>query len=408
MLQKDKVVPRVSENARKYVNEVLDYGFHNVTSTGFGCRLEKEFTTKFGVKYAILHANGTATMHSALIAAGVGVGDEVIVPGRTMASTALVALYVNAIPIFADIDADTFTISIEDIRRKITPRTKAIIPVAIDGLASDMDPIMEIAKEHNLTVIEDDAQCFLGYYKDKLVGTIGDFASFSFQGSKHMTCGDGGILTTNDSNLAIKARRAAVLGYSTISADPGSHGIPEEIRCMPSFARHTEIGYNFRMPEIAAAAALGDLERIDELVEMRKESAKLIELVVADCSWMTPQKTPDGYVHSYWCYTVKLEEGAPDWLEFRKKFVDIHGDGFYASPLPLNLEPVFIELRKKVAEYPKRYPQWAGLLPDYSQVRLPVLEDIQTRMVQFKTNHYSLNKAKKHADALAKTIAFFS
>ncbi|MFC1677047.1 DegT/DnrJ/EryC1/StrS family aminotransferase [Planctomycetota bacterium] len=404
----DKVLPRVSENSRKYVNEVLDYGFHNTTSTGFCGRLEKEFAAKFGTRYAILHSNGTATMHSALIAADVGVGDEVIVPGRTMASTALVALYVNAIPILADIDPDTFTISVEDIRRKITPRTKAIIPVAIDGLACDMDPIMELAKEHNLTVIEDNAQCFLGYYKDRLVGTIGDFASFSFQGSKHMTCGDGGILTTNDPELALKARKAAVLGYSAISAEPGAIGIPEEIRCMPSFARHTCLGYNFRIPEIAAAAALGDLERLDELVEMRTESAKLIAEVVKNCKWMTPQKTPDGYVHSYWSYTVKLEEGAPDWLEFRKKFVEIHGDGFYASLLSLNLEPVFIELSKKVAENPKRYPQWAGLLPDYSQVRLPVLEDIQPRMVQFKTNHFSIAEAKKHADALAKTIAFFS
>lgn len=404
----DKVLPRISENARKYVNEVLDFGFHNTTSTGVCGRLEKAFAEKFNSKYAILHANGTATMHSALIAAGVGVGDEVIVPGRTMASTAMVALYVNAVPIFADIDPDTFTMDVEDVRRKITPRTKAIIPVAIDGLACDMDPIMEMAKEHNLTVIEDNAQCFLGYYKDKLVGTIGDFSSFSFQGSKHMTCGEGGILTTNDPELATKARKAAVLGYSAISAEPGAHGIPEEVRCMPTFARHDSLGYNFRIAEIAAAAALGDLERLDDLVELRQESAKLLSQAVADCSWITPQKTPEGYVHSYWSYTVKLEEGAPDWLELRKKFVEINGDGFYASLLPLNLEPLFINLSKEVTANPKRYPQWAGLLPDYSQVRLPVLEDIQPRMVQFKTNHFSLEEAKKHADSVAKTIAFFS
>jgi perosamine synthetase len=101
--------------------------------------------------------------------------------------TATVALYVNAVPIVADVDPETWTISVEDIRRKITPRTKAIIPVSICGLAPDMDPIMELAREHKLTVIEDNAQCYLGYYKGRVVGSIGHFASFSFQASKHMT-----------------------------------------------------------------------------------------------------------------------------------------------------------------------------------------------------------------------------
>ena len=132
--------------SRQYVNEVLDFGFHNASSPGFHGRLEKAFAAKFGVKYAIHHANGTATMHSALIASGIGAGDEVIVPDLTMASTALVALYVNAVPIFADVDPETWTISVEDIRRKLTPRTKAIIPVSIYGLPPDYDPIMALPK----------------------------------------------------------------------------------------------------------------------------------------------------------------------------------------------------------------------------------------------------------------------
>jgi perosamine synthetase len=154
----------VSEKVRQYVAQVVDFGFHSASSLGFNGQLETEFAAKFGAKYAIHHVNGTATMHSALIAAGVGTGDEVIVPTLTMASTAFVALYVNAGPILADVDPDTWTISIEDINRKITSRTKAIIPVSIYGLSPDLDPIMALAHEHNLLVIEDDAQCFLGYY----------------------------------------------------------------------------------------------------------------------------------------------------------------------------------------------------------------------------------------------------
>jgi len=217
------------------------------------------------------------------------------------------------------------TISVEDIRRKITARTKAIIPVSIYGLAPDLDPIMALAREHQLLVIEDNAQCFLGYYKGRVVGSIGDFASFSFQGSKHMTCGDGGILICSDEGLALKARRAATLGYSAISAKPGDSVIPQELRCHPSFVRHVSLGYNFRLPEIAAAVALGELERLEELVEMRKLCASFFANVVRDCEWLVPQKTPDGYIHSYWTYAARITHDDLDWGEFRRKFVDLGG-----------------------------------------------------------------------------------
>jgi len=401
-------IPRLSPKARQYVNQVLDFGFRNGSSLGFTGRLEKAFAEKFNVRFAISHCNGTATMHSALLAAGVGPGDEVIVPTLTMASTAFVALYVNAIPIFADADPDTFTIDVKDVERKITPRTRAIIPVSIYGLSPDMDSIMALAKKHNLTVIEDNAQCFLGYYKGRIVGAIGHMASFSFQGSKHMTCGDGGITITDDENLALKIRRAAVLGYSALTARPGETTIPQELRCLPSFARHAEFGYNFRLPEIAAAAALGELERLDELVQMRKICAARFADVVKDCPWLVPQKTPPGYVHSYWCYTCKMTDAGPDWLAFRKKFVELGGDGFYAPWLPVHKEPVFQNLSAAVREHPDRFPHYAGILPDYRQVACPIFEKLQPRMIQLKTNSFDLDTAKRQADLLEKTINFFS
>lgn len=403
-----KTIPRLSPQSRRYVKQVLDFGFHNTSFLGFGGRLEMEFAARFGVRYGILHCNGTATMHSALLAAGVGVGDEVIVPALTMASTALVALYVNAVPVFADSDLETFTIDVNDVQRKITPRTKAIIPVSICGLAPDMDPIMDLAKKHKLTVIEDNAQCFLGYYKGKIAGSIGHMASFSFQGSKHMTCGDGGITITDSEELATKIRRAAVLGYSAISAKPGETSIPQELRCLPSFVRHVEFGYNFRMPEIAAAVALGELQRLEELVAMRRAAAKKFEAIVAQCPWLVPQKTPDGYVHSYWTYAARITDDGPDWLKFRKKFVALGGDGFYAPCLPVYREPVFQNLSRMVAKSPSRYPQFAGILPDYKKVRCPVVEKMQPRMIQLKTNCFDLDTAQRQADILAKTIKFFS
>lgn len=401
-------IPRVSAKARLYANEVLDYGFHNASSPGFYGRLEQEFAAKFGTKYGILHANGTATMHSALMAAGVGVGHEVIIPALTMASTALAALYVNAIPIFADIDPETFTISVDDIRKKITPRTKAIIPVSIYGLSSDMDPILALARAQNITVIEDNAECFLGYYKGRLAGSIGHFSSFSFQASKHMTCGDGGILLCDNDELAVKARRAAVLGYSAISAEPGRAVIPEEIRCHPSFARHVSLGYNFRLPEIAAAVALAELERLEELVEMRKVCARFFDDVVRDCDWLVPQATPGGYVHSYWTYAARITNDDLEWAAFRKKFIDLGGDGFYGAWLPVHKEPVFQNLGPTVQSHPEDYPQWAGRLPDYRDVSCPVCERYTPRMIQLKTNYFEVDAARRQADILAQATRFFT
>lgn len=401
-------IPRLAPNARKYVQQVLDYEFHNTRSCGISSRLENEFAEKFGCRYGILHANGTATMHSALMAAGVGAGDEVIVPAITAIATAFVALYVNAVPIFADIDPETFEIEVADIRRKISPRTKAIIPVALYGLAPDLDPIMELARQHNLTVIEDNAQCYLGYYKDRIVGSIGHMASFSFQGSKHLTCGDGGITITNDPDLAIGIRRASCFGYSTITTEPGSQCVPKELRAHPTFARHLSLGYNFRLPEIAAAVALGELDRLEELVQMRQAIAAQYAEVVNDCLWLIPQKTPKDYINAHWTYVMRIADDGPGWEEFRKKFVELGGNGWYGSWLPLYREPAMQDISQKVIENPQRYPHWAGFLPDYRQIHCPNVELLQPRLIQMKLNQYDLDESQKQADLLAKTIKYFS
>ena len=400
-------IPRVSPKAHDYVSEVLEFGFHNSQSPGISARLERDFAQKFGQKYGILHTNGTATMHSALLAAGVGVGDEVIVPAYTVFMTALVALHANAVPVFADVDPKTWTISVEDIRRKITPRTKAIIPVSIGGLATDIDPITELAREHGLTVIEDNAQCFLGYYKGRVVGSMGDFASFSFQASKHMTCGDGGILICSDEELATRARKAAVMGFSTVCAEPGNTVVPEELRCHPTFTRHTDIGYNYRLPEVAAAVALAEMERLEELIDMRRAVAACFDSVVADCEWLTPQHVPDDYVHSYWTYAARITRDDVDWAEFRKIFVELGGDGFYGAYLPVYREAVFEKLVTQVRNRPERYPHYTGLLPDYREVCCPTWERIQPRVIQLKTNYYDLHDAERQADVFAQTLKWF-
>ena len=209
---------RFSELEKKYVLDVIDNEFSTSKNSIYNNKLEATFANRFNSKFAIGHCNGTATLHVALMACGVKAGDEVIVPALTMSSTSIPVVLMGAIPVFADSDIDTFQISAESIEKCITPKTKAIITVALFGLAPDYDKILEICKKHNLALIEDNAECFLGEYKGKLVGEFGDIASFSFQASKHLTCGEGGMLTTNSEELADSIRRLNCLGYAGVSA----------------------------------------------------------------------------------------------------------------------------------------------------------------------------------------------
>ena len=172
---------RITELEKKYVLEALDNEFCTSKNGLFTNRMEAKFTEIFEYEYSISHVNGTATMHTALHALGVGIGDEVIVPPLTMASTSLCVLQNGSIPVFADVDLKTYNIDPKSIKDKITSKTKAIITVALFGLSPEYDEILEICKEYGIFLIEDNAECFLGYYKGKLVGTFGDFSSYSFQ-----------------------------------------------------------------------------------------------------------------------------------------------------------------------------------------------------------------------------------
>jgi dTDP-4-amino-4,6-dideoxygalactose transaminase len=302
---------RVGELDRRYLNEVLDAGFRNTEDpANIFARLESAFAERFGVSYAILHNSGTGTMQSCLLAAGIGPGDEVIVPPLTALATAIVVVQCGAVPVFADIDADTFNIDPADVARRITPHTRAIIPVSLYGLPPDYDGIMELARRHGLTVIEDNAECFLAEYKGRLVGTIGHAASFSFQGSKHMTTGgDGGVVITDDEEYARNIRKRATLGYRTLGAKPGDVFVPRDVRQDHAFERHDIMGYNFRMSAVQAALGLGQLERLEALVAARVYIARQYEQVIRqeDCDWLIPPVTPEGRTHKgYYCHPSLL------------------------------------------------------------------------------------------------------
>jgi len=389
---------RISDLEKSYVLDVLNSEFHSSAGGKMTERLEKKFAEVFQSKYAISFVNGTATMHAALAAADVGKGDEVIVPPLTMASTSFAVLHAGALPVFADINPDTWTLDPEAIEKCITQRTKAIIPVSIYGLAPNMHAIMKIADEYNLFVLEDDAQCFMGYCGERIMGSIGHAASFSFQSSKHITSGEGGMIVTSNYMLANKIRKLNSLGYAGVDGGAGKGKITKEMIQDPKYERHESIGWNYRMPELCAAVALGQLERIKELVDMRISVANLYKEAIEGSDLVKPQMVPEGFYHSYWTYAIRLKnKSGINWYDFRNKYRELGGDGIYAAWQLTYLEPAF-----KGKKFAKDQTQYFG------RGLCPVAESIQPHLLQLRTNYYDLDSAKEKAKILKDTIRYFS
>ena len=386
---------RISSLEKKYVMEALENEFETSKNSAFNNRLESAFAKQFQAKYAIGHCNGTATLHVALMACGVEPGDEVIVPALTMSSTSIPVVLCGAIPVFADSDLDTFEISADSIEKCITEKTKAIITVSLYGLAPDYDRILELCKKHNIALIEDNAECFLGTYKGKMVGEFGDFSSFSFQASKHLTTGEGGMLLTNNEELADKARRLNCLGYAGVSAKQGK--ITRNDIQDPNYSRHISFGYNYRMSELQAACALGQLERAEELVKRRIEVAEIFAEAIKGQDVVKPQVEPEGYKNSYWTYCLVLNTDNPDvdWYRFRDLFQKNGGDGYYAAWKLSYNEPA----------YQKILQPMEGVWQKYDVNCCPNAEYLQKRMIQLKTNYWNIEEAKEQAEILKKTIA---
>ena len=385
---------RMSDLEKKYVLEVLENDFETSKNSIFNNKLEMMFSQKFHSAYAIGHCNGTATLHVALMACGVGPGDEVIVPALTMSSTSIPVVLCGAIPVFADSDIDTFEISADSVEKCITDKTKAIITVSLYGLAPDYDRILDLCEKHNLFLIEDNAECLFGTYKGKQVGEFGDFASFSFQASKHITAGEGGMLITNNEELADKARRLNCLGYAGVNAKQGK--ITRNDIQDPNYSRHVSFGYNYRMSELQAACALGQLERAEELVQRRIEVAQIFAEAIKNQDIVKPQIEPVGYKNSYWTYCLILNTDNPDkdWYRFRDLFQKNGGDGYYAAWKLSYNEPAYQEVLQPME----------GVWQKYDANCCPNAEYLQKRMIQLKTNYWDIEDAKKQAEILKKTI----
>ena len=387
---------RFDDKDLKMLKDVLDTNFKAKKSKKFVKIFEDKFAKKFKCKYGISCCNGTATLHGILMGMGIKDGDEVITTPLTMSSTSLCILHANALPVFADVDTDTFQILPESIESKINSRTKAIITVSLYGLSPEMDEIMKIAKKHNLYVIEDNAQCFLGEYKGKIIGSIGHASSFSFQNSKHMTTGEGGMILTNDIQLQDNICKSTILGYQTVG-ELAPKFDNKQFRD-PAFKRHVAFGYNYRMSELCCAVGLSQLEKLDFLVNKRIEIANKFNDVLneTNCNWLIPQKVNDYIKHTYWGFTVKLTRDDITFLEFRDKLMEYGGKAPYAAWELTYLEPLFENQKFKTYQ-----------LQEFKKGLCPNAEYLQSRIISFQNNYIDDEILKQQLNALRQTIEYF-
>lgn len=338
--------PDLSGRERDYVLECLDSTW--ISSKGkFIGEFEGRFSQYVGSRYATTVSNGTVALHLALVALGIGPGDEVIVPTLTYIASANAVAYTGATPVFVDSEAASWQISPEDIRAKITPRTKAIMPVHLYGAACDMDAIMAIACEHNLLVVEDCAEAIGTLYKGRHVGTFGDIATFSFFGNKTMTTGEGGMVVTNDQTLHDRAVHFKGQGLATSRQ-----------------YWHDVIGFNYRMTNICAAIGVAQMERMDGFLEGKRRVAQGYMDRLGGLDLTFQEEKPDTR-HSYWMMSLLLEDPADrdplrTWLgdrgiETRPLFYPVHTMPMYQKHFELHRVAEMLGWRGI------NVPSWPGL-----------------------------------------------
>lgn len=289
-------LPLVNEKGVSSVVELMKK--NEISSSPLVGEFEKKYADFVGAKYALCSNNGTSSLHEALFAVGVKPGDEVIVPSYTFWATAVPIIAMHGVPVFCDVDKETYNLDPEEIKKKITVRTRAIMVVHVWGNPADMNSIMEISRKNNIAVIEDCSHAHGAMWKDKKIGIIGDVGCFSLQGSKILTGGEGGILVTNNSEYY---ERAVALGhYERI--DKLSENSPYKKYYLSG------MGYKYRVHPLAIAIANSGLDELDERNEIRNNNAKYLEENIKDIACIIPQKLYPDAVRQYAYHFATYDE----------------------------------------------------------------------------------------------------
>ena len=282
--------PLLDGNEEKYVVQALRNGW--ISSSGaFVSEFEERFAAYCGRRFGLTTTSGTTSLHLALLAAGVTSGHEVILPDFTMVSTLFAVLYCGARPVFVDVDEDTWNLNPTDIEKKITRRTKVILPAHIFGHPAEMTSILDVAKQHGLAVVEDAAQAHGARYEGQKCGGMGEIGCFSFFANKLITTGEGGMLVTDDEELYDRARY-----YRNLCFDLNA----------PRDYQHRDLGYNFRFTNLQAAVGLGQLESIDRYLGMRRATAHRYNEALRDVPGVRVPIEQPGCKSAYWMYAITI------------------------------------------------------------------------------------------------------
>lgn len=316
--------PFLSERELELVKDCIASNW--ISSAGmYVDRFEELFAGFCGSRFAVSTSSGTTALHLALLALDIKRGDEVIIPSLTFIATANAVTYTGATPVFVDSERETWNIDPKKIKVAISSKTKAIIPVHLYGYPADMDPIMEIAKQNGLAVIEDAAEAHGAEYKERKVGAIGDMGIFSFYGNKIITTGEGGMIVTNDARIAKRTRFLR------------AHGMSESRHYW-----HPEVGYNYRLTNIQAAIGVAQVEKINFIIQKKIEIAKYYEDRLKEIKGVTLPPKAMQAKNVYWLYSILVEENdfgmGRDELMKRLKSMDIETRPFFP---PLHTQPIY-------------------------------------------------------------------
>ena len=288
---------------------------------------EQAFAAHVGAEEGVAVNSGTAALHCAMRAIGVGAGDEVIVPAITFAASANAVLYEGATPVFSDVESDTLLIDPAAVAARITPRTRAIVAVDYAGQPADYDALMALARPRGIRIIADSCHAPGAFYKDRAVGTLGDISCFSFHPVKHLTTCEGGMAVTNDPRMAAHMRRFR------------NHGIDSDHRSREASGAHAydmaELGFNYRLPDVQCALGLAQLKRLSGWVAARQRIARLYDEALASLAEAVPLKTHADRTHAHHLYVVRLMDG----IDRDRVFARLRADGIGAN---VHYAPVYL------------------------------------------------------------------
>ena len=328
--------PLLDGNEEKYLVECIRTGW--ISSEGpFVARFEEEFAARVGRRYGIAVSNGSVALDAAVAALDIGSGDEVILPASTIISCAAPVVRAGAMPVLVDCDPLTWNMDVERIAARITPRTRAIMAVHIFGLPVDMGPLLALARQHGLNVIEDAAEQIGQMYRGRPCGSFGDISTFSFYPNKHVTTGEGGMLVTDDAALAARCRRLRNLCFK-----------PEQ-----RFV-HDELGWNFRLTNLQAALGVAQLEKLDRSVAIKRRIGARYSELLGDMPGIQLPLAKTAYANNiYWVYGLVLGDAVP--FDAKEAMTRLGRLGVGTRPFfwPMHEQPVFQRMGLFAGE---RYP----------------------------------------------------